>query len=340
MRRAAPVIRCPATPLMVSGQAVIEGVMMRSPRFISVAVRRDADGLLVETRRALSPMIAQEWLGLPILRGFITLVETLVRGILAIMISARAATSQERRSFTPLEIGLSAGIGLALSLVIFLILPALTLRVAQGYLGSALLNVVDGLLRIALIVGYIGLIGWVPNVRRVYQYHGAEHKAVNAFESGLPLEVSAVRECSRFYPQCGTSFALVVMFVAVAAFAFLNRLPSSSMILERLLLLPVVAGASYELILLAGRSRDFWPLVFPGIWLQHLTTREPDDGQLEVAIRALREVLEAEGGAERSSPLQPQTKRPETIVTACEIVVRGPKEHRSRRSRTARARRD
>lgn len=319
MRRAAPVILYPAAPLTVSGQAVIEGVMMQSPRFTSVAVRRDAHGLLVDTRRALSPMIAQEWLGLPVLRGFVTLIETLIQGILAIVISARAATSQGHRSFTPREIGLSLGTGVALSLAIFLVLPALVLRAVQGYLGSDLLTGAGGLLRIALIIGYIGVIGWVPNIRRVYQYHGAEHKVVNAFESGLPLEVTTVRECSRFHPHCGTSFALVVMFVAVAAFAFLNRPPFSNMILERLLLLPVVAGASYELLLLAGRSRDFSPLALPGIWLQHLTTREPDDGQLEVAIRALREVLEAEGrvkdhSSETGEAMIGQTARSEAII--------------------------
>jgi len=275
---------------------VIEGVMMRSPRFISVAVRRPAGDLLVETRQM--PSLARKWLWLPIVRGIVVLVETLVLGIRAITMSTNAATSQDRRPVTPREMGLSVAAGLALAIALFFIVPTLVVRVVADYLGPSLtVNLGEGVLRIALLVGYIGVIGRLPELRRVYQYHGAEHKAVNAFEVGVPLEVGAVRTCSRFHPRCGTSFILMVMLVSVIVFALLDRPPLSNRIIERLLVLPLVAGISYEIPRLASRYRSFRPLALPGLWLQYLTTREPDDRQLEVAIRALREILQAEDRA-------------------------------------------
>ncbi len=270
--------------------------MMRSPRFISVAVRRPTGDLLVETRQM--PSLARKWLWLPIVRGIVVLVETLVLGIRAITISTNAATSQDRRPVTPREMGLSVAAGLALAIALFFIVPTLVVRVVADYLGPSLtVNLGEGMLRIALLVGYIGVIGRLPELRRVYQYHGAEHKAVNAFEVGVPLEVAAVRTCSRFHPRCGTSFILMVMLVSVIVFALLDRPPLANRIIERLLVLPLVAGMSYEILRLASRYRSFRPLALPGMWLQYLTTREPDDRQLEVAIRALREILQAEDRA-------------------------------------------
>ncbi len=277
---------------------MIDGVMMRSPLVVSVAVRKPGGDLKVETWRSPSLMHARKWLGVPLLRGIIVLIETLVVGVRAILVSANAAAASDQRPLTPREMGLSMGAGLVLAVTLFFILPTLAVRALDAYFPSGLsVNITEGILRIALLIGYISLIGRVPDLRRVYQYHGAEHKTVNAFEAGVPLEVSAVRACSRFHPRCGTSFLLVVMLVVVVVFAFLDRPPLASRLLERVLLLPLVAGLSYEILRLGGRFRVFRPLALPGMWLQHLTTREPDDGQLKVAIRALREVLQAEGSA-------------------------------------------
>jgi uncharacterized protein YqhQ len=283
---------------MLGGQAVIDGVMVRSSQVVSVAVRRRAGDLLVETWRSPSLVQVQKWLGLPVLRGIIVLVETLAVGVRAILLSANAAASSEDRPLTPREMGLTMGAGLVLAVALFFLLPTLAVRAIEWYLPSGLsVNLAEGLFRIVLLVGYVGVIGRVPDLRRVYQYHGAEHKAVNAFESGVPLEVNAVRACSRLHLRCGTSFVLMVMLVALAVFAFLDRPPLASQVLERMLLLPVLAGLSYEVFWLAGRFHPFRPLALPGIWLQRLTTLEPDDGQLRVAIRALRELLQTEGRA-------------------------------------------
>ena len=271
---------------------------MRSPQVVSVAVRKPTGDLLVETWRSPSLVHARRWLGLPILRGVIALIETLVVGVRAILVSANASVAPEHRPLTPREMGLTMGAGLVLAVTLFFILPTLAVRAVEWYLPSGFsVNLAEGIFRIALLIGYIAVIGRVPDLRRVYQYHGAEHKTINAFEAGVPLDASAVRACSRYHPRCGTSFILVVMLLALLVFAFLDRPPLASQLLERILLLPLVAGVSYELLWLGGRFRLFRPLAVPGLWLQHLTTQEPTDAQLKVAIRALREVLQAEGSA-------------------------------------------
>jgi len=288
--------------LTIGGQAVVEGVMMRSPRYLSVAVR-EPDGRLVVHSQPFPSLLLRRWLRLPVIRGIVVLYESLVLGARAIMLSASQAVT-EGAAPTGRDVGIAMGLGLGLSITLFFLVPTLAIRVAEGVLGSALAqNLGEGALRVALVIGYIGLIGRIPDLRRVYQYHGAEHKAVNAFEAGVPLNVSEVRACSRFHPRCGTSFLLIVMLVAVVLYALLGHPSLGTRLLERVLLLPLVAGVSYEIIRLAGRSRIVRALVAPGIWLQHLTTREPEDAHLEVAIRALREVLEGETAVGAAPPV-------------------------------------
>lgn len=280
--------------LLIGGQAVIEGVMMRSPRWTSTAVRRPDGEVVAFTQQLDSLLVRYPWLRVPVVRGAIALYEAVVIGIRALFLSANAALGEEEQ-LTPRQVGVSVVAGLGLAVGLFFILPTILVRLLDPYFDSVYtLNLAEGAVRVSVLVGYVGLIGRLPDVGRVFAYHGAEHKAVNAYEAGAPLKVSAVRPFSRFHPRCGTSFILIVMIVAIVVFSFLGRPPLLLRVLTRVVLIPLVAGVSYEIIRAGARYRWFRPLVIPGFWLQRLTTREPDDTQLNVAIRALGEVLERE----------------------------------------------
>jgi len=284
--------------LLIGGQAVMEGVMMRSPHWTATAVRRPDGDILTSVQRLDSLLVRYPWLRLPVLRGIIVLYEALTIGIRALFFSANAALGEEEQ-LTASQIGVSAAVGLALAVGLFFVLPTIGARALDRFLPSVvLLNLVEGAIRVSILIVYIGSIARLPDIRRVYAYHGAEHKAVNAYEAGDPLDVAAVRRHSRFHPRCGTSFLLIVMVVAIIVFSFLGRPPLVLRIASRVALIPLVAGVSYEIIRAGARYRWFRPLVAPGMWLQRLTTREPDEAQMEVAARALREVTEREGAQE------------------------------------------
>jgi len=284
--------------LLIGGQAVMEGVMMRSPHWTATAVRRPDGDILTSVQRLDSLLVRYPWLRLPVLRGIIVLYEALTIGIRALFFSANAALGEEEQ-LTASQIGVSAAVGLALAVGLFFVLPTIGARALDRFLPSVvLLNLVEGAIRVSILIAYIGSIARLPDIRRVYAYHGAEHKAVNAYEAGDPLDVAAVRRHSRFHPRCGTSFLLIVMVVAIIVFSFLGRPPLVLRIASRVALIPLVAGGSYEIIRAGARYRWFRPLVAPGMWLQRLTTREPDEAQMEVAARALREVTEREGAQE------------------------------------------
>ncbi len=284
----------PTERLLIGGQAVIEGVMMRSPRWTSTAVRRPTGEVVTATDRVDSLLLRHRWLRAPIVRGAIALYEALVIGVRALLFSAREALGEEPEQ-SPAAINASVALGLALAIGLFFVLPAAVIRLLDQYFATVYtLNIAEGAVRVSILIGYISLIGRLKEIRRVFAYHGAEHKAVNAYEGGATLEVQHVRRFSRFHPRCGTSFLLIVMIVAIVVFAFLGRPGLLLRITERVLLIPIVAGISYEIIRAGARDRWFRPLVVPGIWLQRLTTREPDDIQLGVAIRALQEVLDRE----------------------------------------------
>jgi uncharacterized protein YqhQ len=279
---------------LIGGQAVLEGVMMRSPRFTSTAVRLPSGELTAFTDRFDSLLVRRPWLRTPILRGTIVLYEALTLGIRALFLSANAALGEETR-LTPRQAAVSAAAGIGLAVLLFFVLPTVLVRFLDASLTTVYaLNLTEGALRVSILIGYIAVVGRLPDIARVFAYHGAEHKAVNAYEARLELSTAAVRTQSRFHPRCGTSFLLIVMIVAIVIFSFLGRPPLLVRILSRVALIPVVAGLSYEIIRAGARVRWFRPLVVPGLWLQRLTTREPDDGQVDVAIRALREVLERE----------------------------------------------
>jgi len=283
-----------AERLLIGGQAVIEGVMMRSPRWTSTAVRRPTGEVVDATERVESLLLRHRWLRVPIVRGAITLYEALKLGVRALLFSAREALGESEPQ-SPAAANLSIAMGLGLAIGLFFVLPAVLIRFFDRYFNTVYtLNIGEGAIRIAVLIGYIATIGRLKDIRRVFAYHGAEHKAVNAYEGGAPLRVNEVRRFSRFHPRCGTSFLLIVMIVAIVVFSFLGRPGLLVRIAERIVLIPVVAGISYEIIRAGARYRWLRPLVVPGMWLQRLTTREPEDQQLDVALHALQEVLERE----------------------------------------------
>jgi len=268
--------------------------MVRSPRFVCVATRAPQGQCDVETRPVPSLLLSRRWLRAPLLRGVIALVESLLVGTWALMTSARAV-HPDATTLSPARVRLTLLRSLAISVVLFFLVPALLARALAGIVASPLdQNLLEGAIRIALVLAFLVFIGRIPAIQRVFQYHGAEHKAIHAYETGLPLDVASTGHASRFHPRCGTTFLLMVLLVAILVFALLGHPSLALRLVERVLLLPVIAAVSFELMRLAQRSRPFRLLVIPGLWLQRLTTREPDAGQLSVALAALTEVLARE----------------------------------------------
>jgi uncharacterized protein YqhQ len=295
--------------MTVGGQAVLEGVMMRSPGNWAVAVRTPAGRIEQVTRPIDSAMARHRLLRLPIVRGVVALGESLAIGFRALAISANYASQEEGEEGEEVETELSRGalifafaIAIGFAIALFKVTPALvTDRLPIRSTGWFV--IVEGAIRVTIFVAYLALISLLPDLRRVFQYHGAEHKAINAYEAGEELEPENVQRYSLIHPRCGTAFLLWVMVIAVFVFAFFGRPAWYWLIATRILLLPVIAGLAYELIRFAGRHSDnrvLMALLAPGLWLQRLTTREPSLDQLEVSIRALREVLQLEGAGTES----------------------------------------
>ncbi len=289
----------------VGGQAVLEGVMMRSPGTWAVAVRKPDGEIAGVCRRIESPM-ARHWaFRLPVVRGVVALGESLAIGFRALAISANYAAQEEREDGDEeVETELSKGqlsfafaIAIGFALLLFKVGPALLVDKLVPVKSGGWFVIIEGVVRVTVFVLYLALISLLPDLRRVFQYHAAEHKAINAYEAGEPLEPEIVQRYSLIHPRCGTAFLLWVMVVAIFVFAFFGRPAWYWLIASRILLLPVIAGIAYELIRFAGKhthSKLLMTLLAPGLWLQRLTTREPSLDQLEVSIRALREVLEVE----------------------------------------------
>jgi uncharacterized protein YqhQ len=291
--------------MTIGGQAVLEGVMMRGPSNWALAVRKP-DGKIAQHHQGIeSAMARHRVFRLPIIRGIIALGESLAIGFRALAISANYA-AQDPESEEEVQTELSRGalvfafaIAIGFALMLFKVTPALiTNWLPIDTTGTFV--VVEGLIRVAIFIAYLGLISLIPDLKRVFQYHGAEHKAINAYEAGSPLEPSHVQRFSLIHPRCGTAFLLWVMVIAIFVFAFFGRPDWYWLILSRIALLPLIAGLAYELIRFAGKhtgNRVLMTLLAPGLWLQRLTTREPTLEQLEVSVRALREVLRLEEAA-------------------------------------------
>ena len=277
------------------GQAVIDGVMMRGQKTLVTAVRHPKGDIVTDTQ-ALAPLYSGRARRMPFVRGIIVMIESLVLGIKSLMFSANISLEEEEERVSGGMIWLILILALGLVVGLFFILPLLLTKLLHIQ-SSLLFNLVDGFIRIVFFIIYLRLMGLMKDLKRVFAYHGAEHKTVNAYEAGVPLQIDAVRRYSTAHVRCGTSFLFAVVIISVLVFALAGVHTTWLMILSRIVLVPVIAGISYELIYFAGRHTDniIARIVSrPGLWLQSLTTREPDDSQIEVAIAALKKVIESE----------------------------------------------
>ena len=293
----------------VGGQAVIEGVLMRGPNGWSVAVRRP-DGV-IEARSSELPRLSARSRAakVPLIRGVMVLVESLSLGFRALSWSAMKATDEDEDEIKPRHIAGAMALAFVFFVGFFMLLPLLVARGAEHVLGDSavLFNVTDGLVRVLLFVGYIWAIGRSDEIARVFMYHGAEHKTIHAYEAGDPLAIDAIQRYSPRHPRCGTNFLLIVILIAIVVFTAVGRPGWFWLVASRVLLIPVIAGISYEVLKLASDHRWMSLASRPGIWLQRLTTREPTDDQVEVAVASLLTALDDEerSEVEQRGPVAP-----------------------------------
>jgi uncharacterized protein YqhQ len=277
------------------GQAVMEGVMMRGKNTLVTAVRHP-QGRIVTDKQDLGSIYTGMARRTPFIRGIIVMIESLILGIKSLMYSANVSLDEENEKISGGLIWVMLIVALAIVVTLFFIVPLLLTKLL--HIESTLLfNLVDGAIRITIFVIYLRLMGLMKDIRRVFAYHGAEHKAVNAYEAGANLDVESVKRFSRAHVRCGTSFLFAVVIISVFIFALVGVRSTWLMILSRIVLVPVIAGVSYEFIYFIGRHTDnviARLLSRPGLWLQSLTTREPDNSQIEVAITALQQVIDSE----------------------------------------------
>ncbi len=288
-------------PKAVGGQAVIEGVMMKGAEDIAIAVRKPDGEIVVKKEKLKSNR--KKISKIPIIRGIFTFVDSLVLGVNALMYSAEFVDveEEEKKKSSKLDeflekniIWISVVISVVFSVGLFILLPTVLVGVLKAYTGNTLiLNGIEGIVRIATFLGYILAISGMKDIRRVFEYHGAEHKSIFCYEHGEELTVENVRKYGRLHPRCGTSFLFIVMIVSILLFSLFSWSGLLMRLVIRILLIPIVAGISYEIIKWAGKSESKLSCIVsaPGMWLQKLTTREPDDKQIEVAVEALKNVL-------------------------------------------------
>ena len=284
------------TDLAVGGQAVIEGVMMRDAHRTATAVRLPNGEIDVETRTVSSIRDRYPVLNLPLIRGSVIMVESLIIGMRALSFSAQAA-GEEDEQMTKKEIAITILFALVLASILFIVIPTGAAHLAAAYTDDPIVfNLIEGGIRLLVFLLYIWGISFMGGICRVFQYHGAEHKTIHCYEAGEALTVENVQKFPRLHPRCGTNFLLIVMVVAIVFHVFFGWPDLWLRILSRLAILPVVAGVSYEIIRFAGRSENHLVhiLITPGLWLQYLTTRPPADEMVEVAIESLKAVLPAE----------------------------------------------
>lgn len=294
----------------IGGQAVIEGIMMRNKDKYSIAVRKPDNDIEVTVRDCKVLTEKYKWMGYPIIRGVVSFIDSLVTGISTINYSASFYDDPEEQKKTKAdEIGKSLfkdkfeSVLMAFTVILsvfiavglFMLLPYFVSRLVKGYVASkTLLNFIEGLVRVAIFILYLLVISLMKDIKRTFMYHGAEHKCINCIENGARLTTENVMNSSRYHKRCGTSFLFIVMFISVVFFIFIRVDNTALQIVIRLLLVPVIAGVSYEFIRWAGKNDNGFTMVLskPGMWLQKLTTREPDEDMVEVAIKAVEEVFD------------------------------------------------
>ena len=281
----------------VGGQAVIEGVMMRSKHFWALAVRRPDKTISTKIFENSSLTVNNKFLGLIFVRGVVNLIESMALGFRALSYSVNESTEEDIQ-FSKKEMTIAIVIAIIFAVGVFFVAPTLIGRSFSNYFPNTIVyNLMEGLVRIGLFLGYILIVSQIKDIKRIFQYHGAEHKTIQAYENGEGIVLENVKKYTTVHVRCGTSFLLIVMVVAIVIFALLGRPPLLLRILYRVLLMPVVAGISYELIKLAGKFSKYKIisiLFYPGLLLQKVTTREPDDSQIEVAMSSFTRVIEAE----------------------------------------------
>jgi uncharacterized protein YqhQ len=291
--------------MRVGGQAVIEGVMMRSPNSMAVAVRKPG-GEIVVKREGLTFFSEKGFFSkLPLIRGVMALLSALILGVRALNFSANQALSdaEGEKDPSPWTMSVTFSVALCFGIFLFFLIPLFLtkwLRFAIPMLSASglLFNLADGVIRLMIFLAYLWAISCFKEIQRVFQYHGAEHKSIFAFESGGEMLIDRVKGFSYLHPRCGTSFLLIVMVVSILVFALVpHHLPFGYKVASRVVFIPFIAGLSYEIIRFADRKRESRSVQYfikPGLWLQRLTAREPSEAQIEVAIRALQEVVELE----------------------------------------------
>jgi len=302
----------------IGGQALIEGIMMRGPDKYSVAVRKPDGEIETKTTEYIPMKKKNRIFGIPIIRGVVNFGSSMSVGVKALLYSADVAMADIdeepskfdkwlEKKFNPKIVekvltGFALVLGIALPIGLFILLPSLLSSLFARWVGNRIiLNLIEGALRIAIFVSYLAIVSRLKDMRRTFSYHGAEHKTIACYEAGDELTVENIRKHSRLHPRCGTSFLFVVMIISILIFSFISiQNPWLKMVL-RLAMLPVVVAISYEFNMLVGRHDNFVTrfLRAPGMWLQNLTTNEPDDSMIEVAIVSVTEVLPDEEGADR-----------------------------------------
>ena len=291
----------------VGGQAVIEGVMMKSPVGWSVAVRGPKGDISLKLEKTKKQ---NGFVKLPLIRGVVALFQALYIGVKAIEFSGNVAyqETEDEKPLSPLSLAISLGTAIILAVALFILLPLVLTKLAGNFFhsvahSSIVFNFVDGLLRVGVFLLYVSAIGLWKEMRRVFEYHGAEHKVIFAHEAGEALTVEHARKYKPYHPRCGTSFLLIVMVISILVFSFIpQQWPFVEKAASRLVLIPLIAGISYEVLRFSAKKKDnpvIGLLILPGLLLQRLTVREPDDAQIEVALTALSEVLKLEGEIER-----------------------------------------
>ena len=277
------------------GQAVIEGVMIRGPKTVATAVRR-ADGEIVVDTQPLPGLYTGRLRKLPLARGIIVLIETMVLAMKTLMYSANVSLEEEGEKVGGAFVWVTMAIALVLGVAVFFLVPLFVTRLFTID-NTVLFHLAEGFIRLAMFIAYLGLVSLMPDIRRVFAYHGAEHKTVNALDAGAPLEVEVVSGYGTTHVRCGSSLLFVVLMIAILTFALIGQPSLWIMVLSRLALIPVIAALGYEVIYFGARhTRNplMRAVLAPGLWLQALTTREPDERQIEVALLALNTVLAAD----------------------------------------------
>jgi len=275
--------------LAFGGQAVIEGVMIRSKKHMVICVRQPNNEIFTKIEEIKSVSERYKVLRLPLLRGVVALFETLYLGVKGLYFSA-SASLEEGEEIKPQEMAIAIAIALGLAIFLFTVIPFLLTTFFN--LRGVVFNVVEGAVRLSIFLLFLALMAVVRDLKRVFQYHGAEHMAINAYEAGVELDVNNAKEFSRFHPRCGTSFVLIVTLISILLFSIMPNFGFFTRLAYRIVLIPVIGSISYEVLKLSDRykgSKIMKLLILPGLGLQHLTTRKPDEDMIAVALKAVKE---------------------------------------------------